>query len=331
MPDDRLFHKRLGHSDKVNALTDLEEIVWRTYILAADDFGVMRFAASALQDAHERLAKRTPAYVLKTLTTVCASNLIQTFEHQKRVYCYQFDWQDYQKIRYPMRTVNPRVPEALLRTVCTPATRWLFTAWPGGKVKLASWQPPDGGSEFSGNGSGSESGKDSGLSRAGVRAGGVFQVQEQVQEQGQGTGTVGADDAGLGRLVPKSRSLAAPGRSRVDNVSLASPSSTAPAADGNFAVIVRLAHEALTDLGTVEPSSEVAERVKQLCAERHIDYGAHPHVATGVVRRAVEAAATQRTLIPVAGSKGRGGQPASLGELAGAMRQRIESMRRKDA
>ena len=55
MPDDRLFHKKLGHSVKVNSLTADEEIVWRTYVLAADDFGVMRFSADPLRDAHERL------------------------------------------------------------------------------------------------------------------------------------------------------------------------------------------------------------------------------------------------------------------------------------
>ena len=63
MPDDRLFHKRLGHSEKVGRLTDFEYIVWQAYILSADDFGVLRFTAISLQADHDRLADK-PLHVL---------------------------------------------------------------------------------------------------------------------------------------------------------------------------------------------------------------------------------------------------------------------------
>ena len=58
MPADRLRHARLGHWAKVSSLTDLEYGVWTTYMLAADDFGVMRTDAVAFRAAHDALSGR---------------------------------------------------------------------------------------------------------------------------------------------------------------------------------------------------------------------------------------------------------------------------------
>lgn len=145
MSDDRLFHRRLGHSAKVNALTDIEEIVWRTYIQAADDFGVMSFTAIELRHEHDRLMKRTDLVVQRMFERVRAVGLVHTFEHQGRIYCFQADWQEFQKVRYPFRTIHPRIPAELLRE-CTVATQWLHTVWPGGgrDSKLPNWMPPKG-------------------------------------------------------------------------------------------------------------------------------------------------------------------------------------------
>ena len=128
MPDDRLFHKRLGHSEKVNSLTDFEELVWRAYILSADDFGVMRFSAVTLQADSDRMANKPAKAVQKALERVATVGLIQTFDHQGRRYCYQNDWADWQKVEYPRATINPPPPSDDL----SPKTRELFAKHPGG-------------------------------------------------------------------------------------------------------------------------------------------------------------------------------------------------------
>jgi hypothetical protein len=132
MPDDRLFHKRLGHSAKVNSLTDFEDLVWRAYVLSADDFGVMRFSALTLQADHDRLAKRSSKIVQKALERVRDARLIATFEHQGRMHCASSDWQNHQRVKHPRQTINPKPTPDLLMTF-THATRALFNYWPGKK------------------------------------------------------------------------------------------------------------------------------------------------------------------------------------------------------
>lgn len=130
MPDDRLFHKRLGHSAKVHTLTDFEYIVWHAYVLSADDFGVMRFSAITLQADHDRLARKPQKAVMKALEHVADAQLIVRFDHQARVYCAQHDWQDFQKVKHPRSTIHPMPPAELVATFTT-ETRELFTHWPG--------------------------------------------------------------------------------------------------------------------------------------------------------------------------------------------------------
>ena len=141
MPDDRFFHKCLGHSEKVNSLTDFEELVWRAYVLAADDFGVMRFSAITLRAENDRLARKPQKTVQRALEAVRNVGLIRTYEHQGRIYCFQHNWQDYQKVTYPKRTVHPMLSSEALMS-CTDNTRWLFTVFPGGE-KLEKWKCPE--------------------------------------------------------------------------------------------------------------------------------------------------------------------------------------------
>lgn len=126
------------------------------------------------------------------------------------------------------------------------------------------------------------------------------------------------------RSVLEERSAAAPRSSRSKR-SLPSPLSVAPAADGNYAVIERIAHEAFDELGATEPTFDVIERVKTLCAQRHIDYGRGGDVALDVVHKAVESAAVQRVLLPTASTRGAG--PTSLASLARDFRTRLDAMR----
>lgn len=150
MPDDRLFHKRLGHSEKVGRLTDFEYIVWQAYILSADDFGVLRFTAVSIQADHDRLALKPLRVVQKALACVCGSGLLRTFDHQGQVYGYQHDWQDWQHVDYPRLTIHPMPPPADLET-CTEDTRKLFLSHPGGwrgkkkgNLPTSSAIPPEG-------------------------------------------------------------------------------------------------------------------------------------------------------------------------------------------
>lgn len=111
MPQDRLLHPKLGHSDKVARLTDFEFRVWTQYLLSADDYGVMRASAVTLQADNDALDAKKARVVELALGHVLASGLVHGFEHQGRRYVYQRDWQDWQHVSYPRATVNPLPPQ----------------------------------------------------------------------------------------------------------------------------------------------------------------------------------------------------------------------------
>ena len=128
MPADRLFHARLGHSAKVSSLSDLEFRVWTTYVLAADDFGVMRADAVAFQAAHDALSGRPARAIRRCIERLVKAGLVTAFDHQGSRYLYQADWQDFQRVRYPLRTMHP-LPDA---AEVSAKTRHLWSVHPGG-------------------------------------------------------------------------------------------------------------------------------------------------------------------------------------------------------
>ncbi len=128
MPADRLLHARLGHSARVSRLSDLAFRVWTTYVLAADDFGVMRADTVAFQAAHDALRERPGEEVAASIDRLVEVGLVAAFEHQGARYLYQWDWQDFQRVRFPARTLHPLPAEAEVSA----RTHHLWSVHPGG-------------------------------------------------------------------------------------------------------------------------------------------------------------------------------------------------------
>lgn len=132
MPADRFLHKKAGHSRKVNLLTDLEYRVWTQYLLSADDFGVMRASAAAIKSDNDHLEHRPVKVIERCIDVLIKSTLVRAFEHQGRKYVFQPDWQDFQKVTWPAKTINPP-PTSEAMATCTPATQLLFSVHPGAR------------------------------------------------------------------------------------------------------------------------------------------------------------------------------------------------------
>jgi hypothetical protein len=110
MPADRLTHPRIGHSQKVCALTDTEYRVWETYKWCADDFGVMPKSATKLQGDNEALERHERPVIEAALQRMIDIGLLLEFESQGTMYVCSHNWQTHQKIKYPRATFLPAPP-----------------------------------------------------------------------------------------------------------------------------------------------------------------------------------------------------------------------------
>ena len=97
-------------------------------MLSADDFGILSFSAVSLQADNSALERRSARSILAALTLLVTCGLLRKFDHQRRAYVFQHDWQDWQKVRWPAKTIHPIPPFDGM----TPATVALFRIFPGG-------------------------------------------------------------------------------------------------------------------------------------------------------------------------------------------------------
>lgn len=114
MPVERLTHPRIGHSQKVAALTDVEFRVWDTYRWCADDFGVMARSAAKLQGDNDALDRHPREVISAALDRCVALDLIVGFDHQGQLYVCSLTWQTHQRIRRPRATFLPCPPLQVL-------------------------------------------------------------------------------------------------------------------------------------------------------------------------------------------------------------------------
>lgn len=134
MSDDRIVSRRESGGARIRQLNDFEYRVWSQYRLSADDFGVMVASASVLRGDNPYLDGKPFKKVQQALERILAVGLIYPFVMQDLRYVWQLDWQDWQKIRYPRRTTEPK-PIAAILNLASEATQKLFSLHPGGLTK----------------------------------------------------------------------------------------------------------------------------------------------------------------------------------------------------
>lgn len=125
MPTYRLIEKSAGTGERVTQLNHLGFRVWMQYQLSADDFGVCPAEAVKLQGENLALQREPVRRVQEQIDQLVAIGLCGTFADGSRRYLFQFDWQDYQKIKHPSRTALPMIPDELLAQ-CSSSTQALF-------------------------------------------------------------------------------------------------------------------------------------------------------------------------------------------------------------
>lgn len=125
MPTHRLIEKSAGTGERITSLDHFGFRVWMQYQLSADDFGVCPAEAFKLQGENLALQREEPAAVQAQIEALITIGLCGVFTDGSRRYLFQFDWQDYQKIKHPSKTSLPPVPSESLAD-CSVITQRLF-------------------------------------------------------------------------------------------------------------------------------------------------------------------------------------------------------------
>jgi hypothetical protein len=126
MADYRLIFRNAATGERTSSLSHLGFRVWVQYQLSADDFGVCPALAAKLQGDNPALLDETPKRIQAEIENLIRLGLCRSFTDGRRRYLYQHDWQNWQRLRYPVSTALPAVPAELLRE-CSGETQELFT------------------------------------------------------------------------------------------------------------------------------------------------------------------------------------------------------------
>jgi hypothetical protein len=138
MANHRLIHKEAATGQRTTDLDELEFRVWVQYLLSADDFGVCPATAVKLQGDNRRLAKVPTKKVQAAINQLVAVTLVQSFDDHGMRYLYQWDWQDWQRLKHASTTSFPPIPGELLEK-CSPKTVALLREF---HPKIAKVLPP---------------------------------------------------------------------------------------------------------------------------------------------------------------------------------------------
>lgn len=125
MPDYRKLHNGHGNSQKLTAITDFEFRVWNQYRASADDFGVCPLLPAKLQGDNRRLAREKPAKVMTAMLQLIEVGLVVPFEHQGQSFICSLNWQNFEQVQYPRKSLNP-LPTVHVFDEMTEETQNLF-------------------------------------------------------------------------------------------------------------------------------------------------------------------------------------------------------------
>lgn len=125
MADYRLIFRNAATGERTSSLSHLGFRVWTQYQLSSDDFGVCPALAAKLQGDNDALHAEPEKRIQAEIENLIAINLCQVFTDGRRRYLYQWDWQDWQRLKHATSTTLPPVPAELLEK-CSPKTRKLF-------------------------------------------------------------------------------------------------------------------------------------------------------------------------------------------------------------